>query len=193
MPFVICREISVKQWLAAPLPCVDAVRPARCPHCDCASHPVGERPQIWGHGSYERPVFLKTARMLRLRRFLCRRCGKTMTVAPAGLLPQLLSPLSWIVRLLALWASGLPSTSVRDAMWPQSSSSAALSWPTLRRWSRHPGICPPGFTSAADEPRARARQLAQAYAGWGHAPPAESTLADRAAAGATRLMASGGT
>lgn len=134
--------ISIKTWLAQ-IPSVDVVRPSHCPHCQSASRPPGQPLRLVGHGLTRRQVRAVLeeggpARLaaLALRRFLCRACQRTCTVAPADVLVRRLFCRTALVLALTFWAVlGQPASEVRRTLSDQSTFDGD-DWPQLRRWSR---------------------------------------------------------
>jgi len=84
----------------------------------------------------EKPALL----LLRVRRYLCRGCGMTMTVVPRAMVHKRLYSASAIALALALWAlARLSEAEVRERVNPwqvQSTLSVPGRWMTLRRWAR---------------------------------------------------------
>jgi hypothetical protein len=71
------------------LPSVDDLRPCACPLCGEPSQRPGERLGIVGHGTYLRQVLeASKAIVIRVRRYLCRACRRTISVLPEALLPR---------------------------------------------------------------------------------------------------------
>lgn len=75
-------------------PDIDDVHPLHCPGCGAVSRSVGESIVVVGHGVRLRRLIWKTGlgNQLRdaaifVRRFLCRRCGVTITVLPTTVDP----------------------------------------------------------------------------------------------------------
>ena len=89
-PRILSSCFSINSWLHQ-MPSVEEARPSQCPDCDEPSRPVGAPLNIQGHGQRERqvrgplePDGLPVQVVLMLRRYLCQRCGATMTVGPKG-------------------------------------------------------------------------------------------------------------
>jgi hypothetical protein len=120
-----------------------------------------------------------------VRRFLCRRCGVTITVLPAAVGRSLRYGLDLIVWCLALWGSGEAAASELRQLF---CDEPHLDWPQLRRWAYRVPL-PEGRRRGRGPPKAEAKRVAPIYAG--HAP-AESregmTLAQRAFVGAAYVM-----
>ena len=128
------------------MPSVEEARPGRCPRCEVASRPVGARLNLHGHGVRDRQLRGplepgQSAQLLglSLRRYLCNRCGATITVGPSGLLCRRLFVAAAIGLALCLWGhDGLDAHKVRAKVNPLKyvSSYAARGWGQLRRWVR---------------------------------------------------------
>ena len=71
----------------APAPDLEAARPDSCPSCLQPVHQNG-RLTLVGHGAYERWANIPQGIKIRIRRFLCKRCGKACSVLPHWLLPR---------------------------------------------------------------------------------------------------------
>lgn len=121
------------------LPSVDELRPAWCPAC---RHPAGSRAcgglGIVGHGCYERQVagVVEGARdlLVRIRRYLCRGCGSTISV-----LPDVLYPRRWYAAttiLLALTLRLLAGVSAAEIRSRLTSGGDSRGWKSLDRWQR---------------------------------------------------------
>lgn len=132
------------------LPSIDAVRPVRCPSCG-----VGPRIQgalnLWGHGVRWRTVVVLGERpriaSAWVRRFLCRSCGATCSVAPPGVPPRYLYVLATI--LMAWWdaaphpvGDGLEDAAVyalrgvdRRKPGPEPGRAGRRRWRSLCRWA----------------------------------------------------------
>jgi len=65
---------------------IEFFRPKKCPCCGKAR----ENGILWiiGHGTYERWAYIPQGIKVRIRRFLCKSCGKTTSVLPDWLLPR---------------------------------------------------------------------------------------------------------
>jgi hypothetical protein len=118
------------------LPSVEELRPHACPLCARAARPPGERLGIVGHGTYLRQVLGGRAKALviRVRRYLCRGCERTISVLPDALLPR-----RWYagtVILLALTLSLLCGVSAREVRRRLGEPGEASGWKTLARWQR---------------------------------------------------------
>ncbi|MBK8980665.1 MAG: transposase family protein [Planctomycetes bacterium] len=119
------------------IPSVDELRPAWCPSC---GQPAGTRAcgglGIVGHGSYERQVAggVAGARdlLVRIRRYLCRGCGRTLSV-----LPDVLYPRRWYAAttiLLALALRLLAGVTAREIRSQLASDGDGRGWKSLDRW-----------------------------------------------------------
>jgi len=75
-----------------------------------------------------------------VRRYLCKVCGQTVTVAPRGVVRRRLYAATALGLALALFGlEGLSPRAVREAISPTASHREAAegaSWSTLRRWSQ---------------------------------------------------------
>jgi hypothetical protein len=86
---------SLQQY-AAELADPDRHRPARCPQCD-ARHPLA------GHGFYCRTlVDGGFDGVIRVRRYLCRSCRRTVSLLPEWILPYLRFSIPVIARFLTV-------------------------------------------------------------------------------------------
>ncbi len=120
------------------LPSVDALRPSSCPFCGNPAHEPTKLLGIVGHGTYTRQVLghasVAIDFVIRVRRFLCRGCKRTITR-----LADLLHPKRWYSGGAILEAlrrhliDGRTEQEVRNAFGPQIDSE---SWRSLRRWRR---------------------------------------------------------
>jgi hypothetical protein len=117
------------------LPSVDDLRPCACPLCGEPSRRPGQRLGIVGHGTYLRQVLgAGRALVIRVRRYLCRACRRTISVLPEALLPR-----RWYaggVILLALMLSlvlGVAAAEVRRRL---AEPGETRGWKTLDRWQR---------------------------------------------------------
>jgi hypothetical protein len=75
--------------------------------------------------------------VIRVRRYLCRACGITLTVLPRGVAPRFQYAGFAIALAFALWGlERQPAGAVRDAVstWPRVGSSQGGRWRTLGRW-----------------------------------------------------------
>ena len=146
---------------------MDEVRPSRCACCLRAARAVGEPLSVVGHGKRERTYYevvglLVTVFVVFVRRFLCLRCGRTFTVAPAAALPRRRYTVRAIVLAIVLrgW-EGFTTREVRDRV--AFAESDEGSWPQLRRW-----VCA-DWQQIDGLPRGppleRAREIAQYFVG----------------------------
>jgi hypothetical protein len=120
------------------LPSVEELRPHACPLCGRPSRPSGELLGIVGHGTYLRQVqgLMSAAKALviRVRRYLCRGCKRTISVLPDALLPG-----RWYagtVILLALTLSLLVGVSAAEVRRRLGEAGETPGWKTLARWQR---------------------------------------------------------
>jgi len=92
--------------------------------------------QVWGPATPDGPPELRSTWV---RRFLCKRCKATMTVAPRELLTKRLYSAAAIALALALFAlAGLPLHEVRERVSPWAAVvgyAAAASWRSVPRWT----------------------------------------------------------
>lgn len=117
-------------------PTLSAARPDSCPGCGQASRPLNGRFGVVGHGSYWRQVLGAVAdragTLVRIRRFRCRGCKKTISV-----LPDLLHPRRWYgawVLLEALVLQLVARLSVKKIEYRLRRRVSAGGWRSLRRW-----------------------------------------------------------
>jgi hypothetical protein len=124
----------------------EGMRPACCPECGTPSRPVGECLQMHGHGERRRtqrgPEALgqpPVERRVSVRRYKCKSCGATVTVAPRGVVRRRLYPARAIGLALALFGIQLASAhAVQEAIAPTASArdpAEGAAWSTLRRWT----------------------------------------------------------
>ena len=159
---LVSLDLDVKSWTQRP-PSVEAARPSRCPACDVGSRSDGI--VVQGHGLRVRDVITVDGPVeLRLRRYRCRHCGHTMTVAPWPLVSRRRYTAVAIAYALALWAwFEQTAATVRSALRPgQRIGDGTLGdWPVLRRWARTTGrifgeCCP---NAPEVTPRSAARRV----------------------------------
>ncbi|MBN1459833.1 MAG: hypothetical protein JXA57_09855 [Armatimonadetes bacterium] len=113
------------------LPAIEDVRPSRCPHC---GHPAWLEEVLWivGHGSYPRTVFVPWKRRIRVRRFRCKSCGKTMSVLAHWILPYRRYCATVILScLVAYFILGQMARSATESLGLERPKQA---WGILRRW-----------------------------------------------------------
>lgn len=137
--------VGVKSWARQPPSC-GAVRPSRCPACGCLGAPVGGPLGLHGHGLRQRTQLGPLAcgdparfTELRLRRYVCVRCGAVTVVAPRGVLPRMRYYAVAIALALALWASEQwPGWRVHEAVSPHAGvgNERLHGWRSLSRWAR---------------------------------------------------------
>jgi hypothetical protein len=141
------EEKSAESKRRAKRAACEGSRPACCPKCGAPSRPPGGRVQMHGHGARERTQRGPTAvgeppveRGVAVRRYLCTKCGATVTVAPRGVARRRLYAASAIGLALALLGIQLASaTSVRAAIAPTACArdpAEGAGWSTLRRWAQ---------------------------------------------------------
>lgn len=123
---------SVRQYLDQ-LADPDQHRPTRCPQCH-TKHP------LTAHGFYSRTL-IDTAcdELIRVRRYLCRTCRRTVSLLPEFALPFLRSSITVIALFLV--ARLLAAKTLAAAMPPSSPYQRGQFW--LRRFrSRAEALCP---------------------------------------------------
>jgi hypothetical protein len=124
----------------------EAARPSCCPECGAPSRPVGRPLQMHGHGERERTQRGPEAvgqppaeRKVGVRRYKCKKCGATVTVAPRGVLRRRLYGACGIGLALSLFGIQQESAdAVRKAVAPTASArdpAEGATWSTLRRWA----------------------------------------------------------
>ena len=101
---------------------------------------------VVGHGVRERqqrgPLdagTLPTTVVIRVRRYLCRACGRALTVVPAEVTARRHYSASAIALAVALFGvTGLAQSEVRQRVspWRIVGATAATGWAALRRWIR---------------------------------------------------------
>lgn len=141
---IITSPLDVKGW-AERSPTADEVRPARCISCGAASRPVGGGIVLHGHGRRERqargpatPDGKAELRETHVRRYRCKRCRATMTVAPRETLRKRLYSAAAIGLALALFGlTGLSLRAVRERVSPFAvvGPTSAATWRTVPRWT----------------------------------------------------------
>ena len=118
------------------VPGVDELRPTCCPGCGHAAHACGSTLGIVGHGTYRRQVLgLLPGRSIdiRVRRYLCRACGKTISILPDTLLPW-----RWYagsVVLAALVGALLLERAIADLREAVGPGGRFPHWTTPARWA----------------------------------------------------------
>ena len=132
----------VKFWQQQPPP-VPQVRPSHCRWCEAPSQPIGQRLNVVGHGQRQRQMWgpLEPAGeplmgLVWVRRFLCRLCGRTMTVWPPAVVPRRYYSACAILLSLALWSLvGQSALLVRRQVSPMRHlGDSVQSWASLGRW-----------------------------------------------------------
>lgn len=138
---IVYSAVVVKKW-AEEVPTTQQVRPGRCSKCGAASQPPGEPLVLVSHGLRERqvrgpaePSGQPETRVVRVRRYRCRRCGGLTTVLPRGLTARRHYSASSIG--LALCLHGLRCLSIgetrrRVCTWSIGFETAR--WTTLGTW-----------------------------------------------------------
>ena len=124
------------------LPTVEELRPASCPLCHNPAHGEAGRLGIVGHGTYERQVLglvsILADIVIHIRRFLCRRCGSTMSV-----LPDQLHPRRWYAAVVIFEALRLQLVEERSESEIRKRFAPSLDesqWRSLRRWRKELGV-----------------------------------------------------
>ena len=140
---VVRSAVGVKLWIEKePLP--EEIRPARCPNCERASHPLGGKVWLQGHGHRSRqlrgplePGGAALELLIRLQRFRCLACIATCTVGPRELVTTRLYGLpaiAWALALLGVLGKSLAEVRRQVSPWRVVGPSAASSWQTPLRW-----------------------------------------------------------
>jgi hypothetical protein len=188
---IITTDVTVGEWKAR-TPAVSRVRPATCPSCAHPSRPIGEGLGLYGHGLRDREVRLPplvaggspTVVVLDVRRYVCRQCGATCTVGPAGLLARRRFSGLAIAAAFVFWAlDGQSASAVRRAVSVDRTlgETAKSGWAALKRWAR---AVTWGAPSHATSWRARARDTvewlcAHSPLDWSHSPLERALAAAR--------------
>jgi hypothetical protein len=143
-PTIVQSSIPIKSWIERP-PSVEEARPSHCSACRAASRVVGEPLGLHGHGLRQRQLRGPLAPQqepqlcgILVRRYLCQRCGATLTVVPRGVLPRRHFSASAIGLALCLWGlMRLCAKKVRAQVspWRHVGATAAAGWTQLRRWT----------------------------------------------------------
>jgi hypothetical protein len=116
-----------------PAPDVEASRPDFCPCCDAPAWYCGKLLLV-GHGSYKRWASIPQGIKIRIRRYLCRRCGGTCSVLPHWLLPRFHYTAPVILSSLKRYfVDGETAAVVTKGF---GLSHPKHGWGTLRRWGR---------------------------------------------------------
>jgi hypothetical protein len=187
---LVHSSLSIKAW-STQTPSVEAVRPARCPACGAASHPVGAGLTLHGHGLRERqvrgvraPFEPPSLLTILARRYACLRCSAILLVVPAAVAPRRLFDLATIAFALARWcADGVASRAVRAEVSPLPfvGDSARRAWSQLRRWAQGTAeILRPPRTFAADASGTSTLGVLHAVAALAPLSVAARPLAERA-------------
>jgi len=148
-------------------------RPQACPHCAATDHLVG-------HGSYPRSVVDHVQAIpIRVRRFLCAACRKTISILPTFCLPCRHYQTSTIQTVLDLrFAVQTSWSAIRRRFWPWDVPTPT----TCREW----------VTAFADRSQAYFERLLRQLARWQLAPGKLEVAVDELAgfpATPQRLMA----
>jgi len=120
------------------LPTVDELRPCQCPVCGHLARRPGDKLGIVGNGTYTRQVLglcsELTSILVVVRRYLCRGCGKSLSVLPDSLLPRRwYAGTAMLLALVMSLLQGIAATKVREAL---GKAGTAPGWKTLDRWQR---------------------------------------------------------
>jgi hypothetical protein len=139
---IVYSGVDVKNWVQR-LPSATAVRPACCSGCGAASYPHGKAVVLVGHGTRERqvrgpcwPGEPPGILVVRIRRYLCRRCGAITTVLPQGLVERRYYSSSAIgLALLLYGVRREPMQQVREAVCAWSVTfESPQQWNTPGKW-----------------------------------------------------------
>jgi transposase IS204/IS1001/IS1096/IS1165 family protein len=140
---LVRSEWGLERWLKK-LPSAELVRPGHCPYCGAASQPVGLSVVLQGHGVRSRqvrgpatPEGPALLREVQVRRYRCRACGGSCTVAPWEVVARRLYSVTAVAWALALWALaglGLGAVRQRVSPWATVGASTSGSWRTVRAW-----------------------------------------------------------
>jgi len=119
-------------------PPVEVLRPKACPLCGHLAREPGRGLGIVGHGTYTRQVLglLSAAGevLVRVRRYLCRGCKKTLSILADSLHPGRWYAAGSILDALRMHLiEGAPERQVREHFGVESDSEV---WRSLRRWRR---------------------------------------------------------
>jgi hypothetical protein len=179
--------VSVNEWIVTydGLPPVDLLRPKETPCCGKPTRPLGGALALHGHGSRWRsvtgllrmPECVAAKRLacrsveIRVRRYRCTLCGRTMTVVPAEVRPhaQMLSTL--VVVALALWACrpDEPAAGLVRRWCLGTEATQTAGWRQLRRWASADELVAAGQVARKLEPKRRAAEIVGLLAA--RAPP----------------------
>jgi len=200
---VVHKTLDVKSWVADQ-PSVEAARPHRCPACKVPSRPQGEALKVWGHGSHERTILgppdpsgAPTQRVVRVRRYFCRACDVSVTVAPAGIVPGYRYGAGAIMLGFVLWGLLMqPPGKVRSTVspWATIGPSQQGLWRSLTRWVL--GVTAGrlfrglllGSGLGPGPPRAIAAQVAQIASGHGAPGDPSGDVRQQACRGALAIV-----
>lgn len=135
---VIVRPFPVSVESLSQLSCVPSVeelRPKCCPLCQEPAR-TEEGLRIVGHGTYKRQLLglMSGCRemLIRLRRFLCRSCRRTISVQPDDLYPgRWYGGVAILLSLVLSLLRGKPDAKVRERI---AGPCDARGWKTLERW-----------------------------------------------------------
>ncbi len=135
---IIVRSLSVAiEDLAdiSRIPSVDEIRPAYCPSCGHAAHETGSTLGIVGHGTYPRQVLgfaASRSLVIRIRRYLCRGCTKTISILPDDLLPwRWYASTAIMAVLVGVLLLGRSVADLRESIGP---GERTPHWTTPTRW-----------------------------------------------------------
>jgi hypothetical protein len=138
---IVYSAVAVKKW-AVEVPSAQQVRPGRCSKCGAGSQPPGQPLLLVSHGLRERQIRGPAessghpeTRVVRVRRYRCRRCGGLTTVLPQGLTARRhysASAIGLALCLHGLRGLSLGETRQRVCTWPLGFETAR--WTTLSIW-----------------------------------------------------------
>jgi hypothetical protein len=127
-------------------PTPEILRPAQCPACGKASHPLGGKISLHGHGHRSRQMRgplewggLPIEAVIRLQRFWCTACEASCTVGPREILTgrlYALPAIAWALALMGIVGKALAEVRRQVSPWRVVGASAAETWHAPRRWVR---------------------------------------------------------
>jgi len=120
------------------LPSVEELRPCSCPLCGQPARPPGSKLGIVGNGIYTRQVLGLLCEggslVIRVRRYLCRACARSISVLPDALLPwRWYAATTMLVALVLSLLQGKTAGEMRRRFGPAGETPG---WKTLGRWQR---------------------------------------------------------
>ena len=121
-----------------PLPPTDFVRPRTCGSCGALGQPLGRSPNLVGHGTSKRLVRgageNRDVVVIRVRRFLCRKCGATTTVLPSEVYPRRhYSAPAILASLVRVVVEKQGTGTARQELWQ---TETTATWRAPLRWKR---------------------------------------------------------